>query len=68
MILIKKIDVESHFAAKRAMKGTGPMGASRSEAPVLSGAQTVRKKTKAKGFLEDFSAEHSSNTSIPPSI
>jgi hypothetical protein len=68
MILIKKINVEKHFAAKRAMREAGTLPASRSGAPVASEAKPGGIRTNAKGFVEDFSAEHSSNKSVPPSI
>jgi hypothetical protein len=68
MILIKKIDVEKHFAAKRAMRETGALPASRSDARNIVAAKTVAVKANAEDFVEDFSAEHSSNKSLPPSI
>lgn len=66
MILIKKIDVEKHFAAKRALRRTGALSVSRPVAPAAAEA-TAGSTTKAPDFAEDFSAEHSSTRSVSPS-
>jgi hypothetical protein len=65
MSLIKKIDVEKHFAARRAMRrGTiGPLG--------LPGAARIKPaapQKKAPAFIEDFAGEHSSPSASATSI
>jgi hypothetical protein len=66
MILIKKIDVEKHFAAKRALRRTGALSVSRPVAPAVAEANTAGLTSKAQEFAEDFSNEHSSIGSVHP--
>lgn len=65
MILIKKIDVEKHFAAKRAIRRTGALRPTRPDVMVISATKTVDPKTNAQDFAEDFSTEHSSSGPVP---
>ncbi|MGA2220032.1 MAG: hypothetical protein ABSG51_18245 [Terracidiphilus sp.] len=67
MILIKKIDVEKHFAAKRAIRRAGALSVSRPVAPTVTEARTIGPTTNAKNFAEDFSTEHSSKGPASPS-
>jgi hypothetical protein len=67
MALIKKIDVEKHFAARRAMRLAGALHVSRTDAPVISGTKTTNAKMNAKDFAQDFSIEHSFRGLVPPS-
>ena len=68
MSLIKKIDVEEHFASRRRMR-LAAIGFTRK--PVSKGTSVLAPttaKAKASGFREDFSAEHSSpGLSVNPS-
>jgi hypothetical protein len=67
MSLIKKIDVEKHFAAKREIRRTGALLVSRPDAPSISEAKTAGTKACAQDFVADFSLEHSSSsTPITP--
>jgi len=67
MILIKKIDVDKHFAAKRARRLAGALLVSRPDSPVISETKTAATKATAKDFVQDFSLEHSSSGSVPRS-
>jgi hypothetical protein len=67
MSLIKKIDVEKHFAAKREIRRMGALLVSRPVAPVIAETKTAGTKTSPRDFVEDFSIEHSSSGSAPPS-
>jgi hypothetical protein len=60
MSLIKKKDVEAHFAARRRVR-LAALGFVRK--PVSSGIpvpERATKRAKTSGFREDFSIEHSS--------
>ena len=59
MALIKKIDVNDHFAARRKMRlaARGLMSQPAAIAPL--GPEAAGRKANASGFKEDFSPEHS---------
>ena len=61
MGLIKKIDVEKHFAAKRAMRRTGALLVSRPDTTGSSQNKTAGTKANAQDFVKDFSLGHSSS-------
>jgi hypothetical protein len=63
-MLIKKIDVEKHFAAKRAMRRTGALNVRRVDAPVILETKTTGPKSNAQDFAEAFSTEHYSSASV----
>lgn len=68
MILIKKIDVEKHFAAKRAMRRNGALRPSRPDVPSILALKTAGTQASATEFTEVFPLEHSSsNAPITPS-
>jgi len=64
MSLIKKIDVEKHFAARRAMRQAAARPVSQPNATGFIEAEPAGAKTNAQGFIKDFSLEHSSS-SVP---
>jgi hypothetical protein len=68
MSLIKKIDVEEHFAARRRMR-LAAIGFTRKPASKGNSVPApTTAKAKGPGFREDFSAEHSSpGLSVTPS-
>jgi hypothetical protein len=59
MTLIKKIDVDDHFAARRKMRlaAMGLMKQPAATAPL--GPEAAARKANASGFKKDFSPEHS---------
>jgi len=65
-MLIKKIDVKEHFAARRAIRLAKVRSISKPDAGVpeikIANTETIR-----RDFVEDFSVEHSSSGSVPPS-
>ena len=67
MTLIKKIDVEKYFAAKRAMRRTGAQLVARPDASGILETKMTGTKTNARDFVEDFSAQHSTNGSASSS-
>jgi hypothetical protein len=59
MSLIKKIDVEAHFAEKRRLRLVRAGLATHPTAKGLSALDAAGAKSKASGFRDDFSIEHS---------
>jgi hypothetical protein len=64
MILIKKIDVEKHFAAKRAMRRNGALRQSRPDVRNILAIKTAGAQISVKVLTEDVSLEHSSSNSL----
>jgi hypothetical protein len=60
MTLIKKIDVNEHFAVRRRMRRAAAGLLSQPDATGFSGPEAASAKAKASGFREDYSLEHSS--------
>jgi hypothetical protein len=61
MTLIKKIDVEVHFAARRRRRRAAAGFASQPDGTACSGIKAVGPKANVSGFKEDFALEHSSS-------
>lgn len=67
MSLIKKADVQKHFAARRAMKLAAARLGGKPDTAGLSEAASAATSPNAATFIEDFSLEHSSSgVSAPP--
>jgi hypothetical protein len=60
MSLIKKIDVEAHFAARRRMRLAAVGFRREPSSKGVSGHKPATAEAQATGFKEDFSLEHSS--------
>jgi hypothetical protein len=59
MSLIKKIDVEAHFAERRRLRLVRAGLASHPTAKRSSALEAAGTKANASGFRDDFSIEHS---------
>jgi hypothetical protein len=68
MSLIKKIDVPSHLAARRADRQRAALSVIQPISAPISETELARTNTSAAEFREDFSLEHSSPTAaiLPP--
>lgn len=61
MALIKKVDVDQHFAARRAMRRSAFRSVSQPLPAGRSGTEPTATGSNAPGFAEDFTLEHSSS-------
>jgi hypothetical protein len=59
MILIKKVDVEAHFAEKRRLRRASAGLATRPAAKCSSAFEAAGTKVNVSGFRDDSSTEHS---------
>jgi len=66
MVLIKKIDVPKHFAARRAMRLVAARQAMQPHPIAAAGVKPVRAKENAVKSIEISSLEHSSSLLIVP--
>jgi hypothetical protein len=67
MVLIKKVDVDQHFAARRAMRRNAFRSVSQPLPSVRSETEPAATGADAPGFAEDFTLEHSSSrVSVTP--
>jgi hypothetical protein len=67
MVLIKKADVNQHFAAQRAMRRNAFRSVSQPLPAGRSGTEPTATGSDAPGFAEDFTLEHSSSrVSVTP--
>jgi hypothetical protein len=62
MTLIKKIDVEAHFAARRRMRLAAAGFRILPNVTGCSGIEDVGPKANVSGFKQDFALEHSSSS------
>jgi len=68
MVLIKKVDVNQHFAARRAMRRNAFQSVSQPLPSTRPGTEPIAAKPEAPGFSEDFILEHSSSSAPVTSL
>lgn len=68
MTLIKKIDVEMHFARRQASRRAAALFASQPDATGFSGIEPAESIPAIRHSAEDFTREHSSSSATGDSV